>query len=112
MNLNVWCSQLVPLLSALIVQFRILSPLSLLLNLHLGVTLIIFRFPIQFGIVAVRGFEIEGHVDEKGRLIDEQGDEMPKMKGDDRSIRVLMDCNQYHCDTVCLQFGKNWQLVL
>ena len=52
----------------------------------------------QFGVVAVRGCEIEGILDENGRVTEDRPDEQPKFRDDDRTFRVWLDCNQYQAD--------------
>ena len=54
-------------------------------------------FTEKFGIVAVRGCEVEGILDDKGQLIDDQ-DEMPEFKTNDRTIRLQLDTNQFQMD--------------
>ena len=48
----------------------------------------------------VRGGEIEGMLDENGRIIEEGPDPKPQLVGEKRTFRVLLDCNQYHHDMV------------
>ncbi|CAL4185042.1 unnamed protein product [Meganyctiphanes norvegica] len=55
-------------------------------------------FPEQFGIQFIRGCEIEGMLDENGRVIEEGPEPKPEIKGDTRSYRVWLDCNQYKID--------------
>lgn len=55
-------------------------------------------FPEQFGIQFFRGCEIEGMLDENGRVIEEGPEPKPEIKGDTRSFRVWLDCNQYKID--------------
>ena len=56
------------------------------------------EFVPQVGLVYVRGCEVEGMLDESGRVIEEGPEEKPKMKGDTRTFRVKLDNNQYHQD--------------
>ncbi|KAM4663551.1 RNA helicase aquarius [Discoglossus pictus] len=66
------------------------------------------RQPIaeQTGLVYVRGCEIQGMLDEKGRVIEEGPEPKPKLKGDQRTIRVFLDPNQYQQDmTNTIQTG-------
>jgi hypothetical protein len=58
------------------------------------------------GIISVRGCEVEGLLDDKGRLFEDQEDAI-KFKGDDRAIRVWLDCNQHHRDSVDGKFQLN-----
>ncbi|XP_047133675.2 RNA helicase aquarius isoform X1 [Hydra vulgaris] len=55
-------------------------------------------FAEQFGIAYVRGCEIEGMLDEEGKVIEEGPDPKPELKGDDRTYRVWLDTNQYEAD--------------
>merc|ERR1719402_514962 len=51
------------------------------------------------GLMYVRGCEVEGMLDENGRVIEEFGAEpKPKLQGESRTYRVLLDCNQYRED--------------
>ncbi|KAG7466190.1 hypothetical protein MATL_G00162160 [Megalops atlanticus] len=60
----------------------------------------------QAGLVYVRGCEVQGMLDEKGRVIEEGPDPKPKMKGDTRTFRVWLDPNQYQQDmTNSIQHG-------
>ena len=55
----------------------------------------------KYGIIAVRGCEIEGMLDIKGQVVDERPDARPKFPpGDTRTYRVWLDTNQYYSDTV------------
>ncbi|MEE6527082.1 hypothetical protein FKM82_028176, partial [Ascaphus truei] len=56
------------------------------------------RFVEQTGLMYVRGCEIQGMLDEKGRVIEEGPEPKPKLKGDSRTIRVFLDPNQYQQD--------------
>jgi len=55
-------------------------------------------FPEEFGIQSVRGCEIEGMLDANGRVIEEGPEAKPEIKGDSRTFRVWLDCNQYKSD--------------
>ncbi|XP_035388468.1 RNA helicase aquarius isoform X2 [Electrophorus electricus] len=55
-------------------------------------------FVEQTGLVYVRGCEVQGMLDEKGRVIEEGPDPKPKLKGDSRTFRVWLDPNQYQQD--------------
>ncbi|KAJ8289040.1 hypothetical protein COCON_G00016990 [Conger conger] len=60
----------------------------------------------QTGLVYVRGCEVQGMLDEKGRVIEEGPDPKPKLKGDSRTFRVWLDPNQYQQDmTNSIQHG-------
>jgi intron-binding protein aquarius len=50
----------------------------------------------------VRGCEIEGMLDENGRVIEEGPEPKPQLVGEKRTFRVLLDCNQYHADMVSI----------
>ena len=62
-------------------------------------------FAEQFGIVAVRGCEIEGMLDENGRVIEDRPDEQPSFMDANRTYRVWMDCNQYQADVAVGEDG-------
>ncbi|XP_067847483.1 RNA helicase aquarius [Heptranchias perlo] len=55
-------------------------------------------FAEQSGLLFVRGCEIQGMLDEKGRVIEEGPEPKPKLKGDSRTYRVWLDPNQYQQD--------------
>jgi len=55
-------------------------------------------FAYQYGVEYIRGCEIEGMLDEDGHIIEEGPDPKPVLKGDDRTYRVSLDCNQYESD--------------
>lgn len=56
-------------------------------------------FVKQFGITSIRGCEVEGILNDKGVIIEEHlNDEDKKLKGNDRTYRVWLDCNQYQSD--------------
>nr|DBA14218.1 TPA: hypothetical protein GDO54_005219 [Pyxicephalus adspersus] len=60
----------------------------------------------QTGLMYVRGCEIQGMLDEKGRVIEEGPEPKPKLKGDTRTFRVFLDPNQYQQDmTNAIQNG-------
>ena len=52
----------------------------------------------QSGLVYVRGCEVEGMLDDNGRVIEEGPEPKPQLAGDNRTYRVSLDCNQYHAD--------------
>ncbi|XP_036448843.1 RNA helicase aquarius isoform X1 [Colossoma macropomum] len=63
-------------------------------------------FVEQTGLVYVRGCEVQGMLDDKGRVIEEGPDPKPKLKGDTRTFRVWLDPNQYQQDmTSTVQTG-------
>ncbi|MFT7801790.1 intron-binding protein aquarius isoform X1 [Arapaima gigas] len=55
-------------------------------------------FVEQMGLVYVRGCEIQGMLDDKGRVIEEGPEPKPRLKGDTRTFRVWLDPNQYQQD--------------
>uniref|UniRef100_A0A672MSB9 Intron-binding protein aquarius n=1 Tax=Sinocyclocheilus grahami TaxID=75366 RepID=A0A672MSB9_SINGR len=55
-------------------------------------------FVDQAGLVYVRGCEVQGMLDDKGRVIEEGPDPKPKLKGDTRTFRIWLDPNQYQQD--------------
>ena len=46
----------------------------------------------------VRGCEVEGLLDENGRVVEEFAVEKPKFSSGNRTFRVQLDCNQYYTD--------------
>uniref|UniRef100_A0A8D0D224 RNA helicase aquarius n=1 Tax=Sander lucioperca TaxID=283035 RepID=A0A8D0D224_SANLU len=63
-------------------------------------------FVEQTGLVYVRGCEVQGMLDDKGRVIEEGPDPKPKLRGDARTFRVWLDPNQYQQDmTSSIQSG-------
>ena len=63
-------------------------------------------FPEEYGIRYIRGCEIEGMLDENGRIIEEGPEPKPEIKGDTRTFRVWLDCNQYKKDMDDLKSNK------
>jgi hypothetical protein len=59
------------------------------------------------GVVYVRGCEVEGMLDENGRVIEEGPEPKPQLTGEKRTFRVLLDCNQYHADMVSIFFSSS-----
>ncbi|KAK7100268.1 RNA helicase aquarius-like [Littorina saxatilis] len=55
-------------------------------------------FVTQVGLVCVRGCEIEGLLDDTGKVIEEGPDAKPELHGDNRTYRVWLDPNQYQLD--------------
>lgn len=55
-------------------------------------------FVDQTGLVYVRGCEVQGMLDDKGRVIEEGPEPKPKLRGDVRTFRVWLDPNQYQQD--------------
>ncbi|XP_028852048.1 RNA helicase aquarius isoform X1 [Denticeps clupeoides] len=63
-------------------------------------------FVEQVGLVYVRGCEVQGMLDDKGRVIEEGPEPKPKLRGDSRTYRVWLDSNQYQQDmTSTIQSG-------
>lgn len=56
------------------------------------------KFVPQYGLTYVRGCEIEGLLDEQGKLIEEGPEPKPEFQTDNRTYRVLLDPNQYQMD--------------
>lgn len=50
------------------------------------------------GLVSVRGCEIEGMLDNNGRVVEDGPEPKPTIPGDNRTFRVWLDCNQYRND--------------
>ena len=64
------------------------------------------NFLHQYGVEYVRGVEVEGFLDNEGRVI-EDWIEKPHFTGNQRTLRVWLDTNQYHSDmTQTLQSGR------
>lgn len=59
----------------------------------------------QVGLVNVRGCEIEGLLDETGRVIEEGIEPRSKLPGDKRTYRLWLDTNQYRHDMESLHEG-------
>ncbi|XP_039598060.1 RNA helicase aquarius isoform X2 [Polypterus senegalus] len=55
-------------------------------------------FAEQTGLMYVRGCEIQGMLDDQGRVIEEGPEPKPHLKGDSRTFRVWLDPNQYQQD--------------
>lgn len=49
----------------------------------------------QVGLSYVRGCEVEGMLDQNGRVIEEGPEPKPQLPGEKRTFRVWLDCNQY-----------------
>lgn len=62
-------------------------------------------FVPQVGLTCVRGCEVEGMLDEHGRVIEEGPDPKPQLKGTARSFRVWLDTNQYQQDMASVVQG-------
>ncbi|OWK09410.1 AQR [Cervus elaphus hippelaphus] len=52
----------------------------------------------QVGLVYVRGCEIQGMLDDKGRVIEDGPEPRPSLRGESRTFRVFLDPNQYQQD--------------
>lgn len=59
-----------------------------------------YRAPFlsQCGLACVRGCEMEGMLDQNGRVIEEGPEPKPVLPGDTRTFRVILDSNQYRMD--------------
>lgn len=55
-------------------------------------------FVSQFGLEYVRGCEVEGMLDDQGKVIEEGPEPKPVLEGRKRVFRVWMDTNQYQND--------------
>jgi len=66
-------------------------------------------FLSQMGQVVVRGCEVEGLLNEEGKMIGEDGPNQNKIKfsGTKRTLRVFLDSNQYKQDTDKLTEGSD-----
>lgn len=62
-------------------------------------------FVPQVGLTYVRGCEIEGMLDENGKLIEDGPEPKPHLSGEKRTFRVWLDRNQYKDDMDALQEG-------
>lgn len=60
----------------------------------------------QSGLVYVRGCEMEGMLDQNGRVIEDGPEPRPVLTGDARTFRVMLDCNQYRIDMDSAAQGK------
>ncbi|XP_063231396.1 RNA helicase aquarius [Bacillus rossius redtenbacheri] len=63
-------------------------------------------FVPQVGLTYVRGCEIEGMLDQSGRVIEEGPEPKPQLPGEKRTFRVWLDCNQYRLDMDNANQGK------
>ncbi|KAL1512806.1 hypothetical protein ABEB36_002332 [Hypothenemus hampei] len=63
-------------------------------------------FVPQVGLQYIRGCEIEGMLDNNGRVIEDGPDPKPFLPGDRRTFRVWLDCNQYREDMNETNKGK------
>lgn len=63
------------------------------------------NFIEQVGLVNVRGCEVEGLLDESGKVIEEGIEPRSKLAGDKRTYRVWLDTNQYRHDMEALHDG-------
>lgn len=62
-------------------------------------------FVSQVGLESVRGCEVEGILDEQGRVIEEGPEPKPQFSGPSRTYRVWLDTNQYQQDMARLVQG-------
>ncbi|KAG8332686.1 hypothetical protein J6590_017911 [Homalodisca vitripennis] len=63
-------------------------------------------FLAQSGLLCVRGCEMEGMLDQNGRVIEDGPEPRPVLSGDTRTFRVMLDCNQYRLDMDHAAQGK------
>ncbi|CAI8042591.1 RNA helicase aquarius [Geodia barretti] len=63
-------------------------------------------FVSQSGVEYVRGCEVEGMLDDNGRVIEEGPDPKPVLSGNSRTFRVWMDTNQYQRDMARVVKGE------
>ena len=63
-------------------------------------------FVPQVGLAYVRGCEVEGMLDEEGRVIEEGPEPKPHLPGKSRTFRVWLDTNQYQIDMADVVQGK------
>lgn len=63
-------------------------------------------FVPQVGLAYVRGCEVEGMLDEEGRVIEEGPEPKPHLSGKSRTFRVWLDTNQYQVDMADVVQGK------
>ena len=64
------------------------------------------NFLSQYGVEYVRGVEVEGFLDDEGRVIEDWIDK-PHFTGNQRTLRVWLDTNQYHGDMSRTLKGDN-----
>lgn len=62
-------------------------------------------FVPQVGLQCVRGCEVEGMLDENGRVIEEGPEPKPQLPGNARTFRVWLDTNQYQQDMASMVQG-------
>lgn len=60
----------------------------------------------QTGLTYVRGCEVEGMLDQNGRVIEDGPEPKPELPGDTRTYRLLLDQNQYRIDMESLAAGN------
>ncbi|ESO09157.1 hypothetical protein HELRODRAFT_110053 [Helobdella robusta] len=60
----------------------------------------------QVGLTYVRGCEIEGMLDDAGKVIEEGVEPKPTVTGDSRTFRVFLDANQYYSDLMNINKGN------
>jgi intron-binding protein aquarius len=63
-------------------------------------------FVSQSGVEYVRGCEVEGMLDENGRVMEEGPEPKPVLSGNSRTFRVWMDTNQYQRDMARVVKGE------
>lgn len=76
-------------------------------QLPIGTTLTYNKaFLEQTGLAYVRGCEVEGMLDQNGRVIEDGPDPKPDLPGETRTYRLLLDQNQYRIDMDNVAAGK------
>lgn len=63
-------------------------------------------FKEQYGVDYVRGAEVEGMLDDQGKVIEEGPEPKPELKGDGRTFRMWLDTNQYQQDMAATVQGS------
>ncbi|XP_065882435.1 RNA helicase aquarius-like [Dysidea avara] len=63
------------------------------------------NFAEQVGILCVRGCEVEGMLDEEGKVIEDGPEMKPILQGNQRTWRVWLDTNQYQQDMEAIVQG-------
>ena len=63
-------------------------------------------FVPQVGLEFVRGCEVEGMLDDDGKLIEESPEVKPQLTGSSRTYRVWLDTNQYQQDMAGIIEGQ------
>ena len=100
------------LLSAKLFRFVVISNLNDS-NSSVGTSLT-YNGPFleQTGLTYVRGCEVEGMLDQNGKVIEEGPDPKPELSGDTRTYRVFLDQNQYQVDMDNVTSGQEVRELL